>query len=177
MHRFRVMLALFHIRGVLSCLIVVLVLHTDAAIGQSINQRSEGDCSQNIVGGQNISLFLNCSQDGTIRPRGPGDAEMIAALDFIDRGNLRLAAQYSETALKIWSDLPNRNDPAIKNKMAAAHSVVGLGLAVMGATARDRSIGCSRLLRARQLYVETGNSVGIAKADDDMRFGGCSLAP
>lgn len=156
--------------GTLAC--SIMVPYTGVVIAQNVNQKSEGDCSPNIIGGGNVTVV--CPEGESIRPRGPGDAEMIAAMDFINRGNMRLAAQFAEKALSIWSALPNRHDSFIKNKMAAAHSVVGLGLAVMGATARDRSIGCNRLLIARRLYVETGNSIRIAKTDDDMRFGGCN---
>ena len=147
-----------------------MVASAGPAIAQSINQRSEGDCSPNIVGG-NVTVI--CPEGDTIRARVPGDEEMIAALSFINRGNMKFAAEFAEKALSIWSTLPNRNEPFIKNKIASAHSVVGLGLAVLGATPRDRSIGCERLRVARKLYAETGNAIQIAKTDDDMRFGGC----
>ncbi len=163
------------LRAALACLTIVLVSSVDVALAQnSITQKSEGDCSPNIIAGRNVTVV--CPEGDSIRPRGPGDEEMVAALDFINRGNMRLAAQFAEKALSIWSALPNRNEAFIKDKMAAAHGVVGLGLAVMGATPKDRSIGCSRLMLARRLYVETGNTIRIAKTDDDMRFGGCSTA-
>ena len=87
-------------RSILSFAIATLVLlMAHVAFAQNINQKSEGDCSPNIVGGGNVTVV--CPEGEAIRARIPGDAEIIAALDFINRGNMKLAAEFAEKALAI----------------------------------------------------------------------------
>ena len=114
--------------------------------------------------------------EAELRQRGeePGDNAMAAALQFTNGGNLKSASEMAERALKIWSALPHANEPYILDKIAAAHSVVGLSLAIMGATPGAQAYGCSRLELARAIYFKTSNAPRQAKIEDDLLTGNCA---
>ena len=103
-----------------------------------------------------------------------GDVALTNAREYWGRRNLKVAAEYSEQAIKIWSSLPYANEARIRDKIAAAHSIVGLSLALLGATPKDQAYGCGRLETARQIYVETGNTPMVSHVDQNKQLGNCS---
>jgi len=102
-----------------------------------------------------------------------GDIALANARQYWGRRNLKVAAEFSEQAIKIWSSLPDANESRIKDKIAAAHSIVGLGLALLGATPKDQAYGCGRLDTARRLYHETGNRPMISHVEQNIQLGNC----
>lgn len=98
------------------------------------------------------------------------------AFKFWRQGNFKVAAEYSENALKIFTALPNSNGGRIRNKMAEAHAIVGLGLALLGATPKDMAYGCNRLNTARKIYSETYNTPMVSRTDQDLQRGGCQVS-
>jgi flagellar biosynthesis GTPase FlhF len=101
------------------------------------------------------------------------DTAMDNAFKFWRQGNFKVAAEYSENAIKIFTGLPNSGDDRIRNKIAEAHAIVGLGLALLGATPKDKAYGCGRLSAARKIYFEVGNTPMVSRTDQDLQRGGC----
>jgi flagellar biosynthesis GTPase FlhF len=102
-----------------------------------------------------------------------GDLAFRNAINFWSARNFKVAAEYSEQAIRIWSVLPQVGDARVQNKIAAAHSMVGLSLVLLGATSRDQAYGCTRLDMARNIYVSTGNSPMVAHVDQNRNIGRC----
>jgi hypothetical protein len=111
--------------------------------------------------------------DALRRREEAGDAALASARQYWGQRNLKVAAEFSEQAIKIWSGLPNANEPHIQDKIASGHSIVGLSLALLGATPKDQAYGCGRLETARQIYVGTGNTPMVSKVDQNKHLGNC----
>ncbi len=115
------------------------------------------------------------AQDETLKKREEsGDIALANARQYWGRRNLKVAAEYSEQAIKIWSSLPNADEAQIQDKIASAHSIVGLSLALLGATPKDQAYGCGRLETARQIYVRTGNTPMVSHVEQNKQLGHCS---
>jgi hypothetical protein len=115
------------------------------------------------------------AQEDTLRKQEEtGDIALQNARQYWGQGNFKVAGAYSEEAIKHWSSLPNANAPEIQDKIAAAHSIVGLGLAILGATPKDQAYGCGRLDTARQIYQKTHNTPMAMKVDQEKHLGKCS---
>jgi hypothetical protein len=115
------------------------------------------------------------AQDEALKNReASGDTALANARQYWGRRNLKVAAEYSEQAITIWTSLPNANEPQIQDKIASAHSIVGLSLALLGATPKDQAYGCGRLDTARQIYVRTGNTPMVSHVDQNKQLGRCS---
>ena len=96
------------------------------------------------------------------------------AFKYWRQRNFKVAADYAENALKVFSELPNSNEREIRNMTAEAHMIVGFGLALLGATPKDKAYGCSRLKMARNIYYEIGNTPMVSRTDQDLSTAGCS---
>jgi|GEM_PF-5262542 len=104
-----------------------------------------------------------------------GDTAMENAFRFWRQGNFKVAAEYSEGAIKTFSALPNSNDKRIRGKIAEAHAIVGLGLALLGATPQNQAYGCERLNTAKKIYSEIGNTPMVSRTNQELQQGRCRV--
>lgn len=141
---------------------------------RAARQRAEEDARKQEEERARTKAAAEAADAALAQREAAGDTAMDNAFRYWRQGNFKVAAEYSENALKVWGAMPNASEARVRNKIAEAHSIVGFGLALLGATQKDKSIGCGRLKLARKFYVEVGNSAQVSRVDQDLRTGGCA---
>jgi eukaryotic-like serine/threonine-protein kinase len=127
--------------------------------------------TQDFAFGSKLASLRNEVQQAKASPRCRPPASFEAGEAALQSAGNNAGSQQSvllaQSALQIYSALPNSNSPLVKDRIARAHGVIGVR------DNSDRSNACNHLNIARRLFVELGNAVEIRRTDVALQVQSC----